>query len=111
MRDVRISSKGGTFVTLTSHGGNVPVTIANDLATPVHITVQLQTNQRLTFSQQGRVTVDIPAKQQTQVELHATAKTSGVFPLKVQLETATGRPYGPKVSCLSARRCTERSRS
>jgi hypothetical protein len=97
MRQVRISSKGGTFVTLTSHGGSVPVTIANDLATPVHITVQLQTNQRLAFSQRGRVTVDIPANQQTQVELHAVAKTSGVFPLKVRLETPSGRPYGPTV--------------
>jgi hypothetical protein len=97
MRQVRISSKGGTFVTLTSHGGSVPVTIANDLSTPVHVTLQLLRNQRLTFSKQGRVTVDIPPKQQTQVELHATAKTSGVFPLKVQLETANGKAYGPKV--------------
>ena len=112
MHQVRISSKGGTFVTLTSHGGNVPVTIANDLATPVHVTVQLLRNQRLTLSQQGRVTVDIPANQQTQVELHATAKTSGVFPLKVQLadRRAAGRT-ARRCSCTSARRFTGRSPS
>ena len=35
MNQVRITSHENSFVTLTSHGGNVPVTIANNLVTPV----------------------------------------------------------------------------
>jgi Family of unknown function (DUF6049) len=99
MAQVHIASRPGSFVTLTSHGGKVPVTIANNLDVPVRVTVQLGPSERLTLSQHGRVTVPIPAREQTAVEVHAAAKTSGVFPLRVQLYTPTGagRPYGQSV--------------
>jgi hypothetical protein len=98
MRQVRIATNRNSYVTLTSHGGNVPVTISNNLSTPVRVTVQVAPNQRLTFSQNGRVPdVVVPAHQLTEVHVHADAKTSGVFPVKVQLLTPTNARYGPEV--------------
>jgi hypothetical protein len=98
MSQVRITSTNGSFVTLTSHGGNVPVTIANRLSVPVTVTVHLLANQRLSLSQGGRRTVPLPPHQQTVVKMHAAAKTSGVFPVTVQLLTPKGnRSYGSPV--------------
>jgi hypothetical protein len=95
---VRIVSARFSTVTLTGHGGKVPVTIANDLNAPVNITVQLENaTQRLALPHNGRVTVAIPANRQTTVDVHATAKTSGVFPLQVQLLTPSGQKYGAPV--------------
>lgn len=95
MSQVRITSHSNSYITLTSHGGKVPVTISNNLATPVRVTVKLEANQRLALSRHGLVNdVAIPAHQQTVVNVHAAAKTSGVFPVKVQLLTPQGKRYG-----------------
>jgi hypothetical protein len=94
---VHIVSQPGSTVTLTGHGGKVPVTIANNLAAPARITVQLDANQRLTLPGNGKVAVTIPAGQQTTVDVHASAKTSGVFSLAVQLLTPNGEKYGTPV--------------
>lgn len=95
---VRIVSARYSTVTLTGHGGKVPVTIANDLHAPVTITVQLENaSQRLALPHNGRVKVEIPAERQTTVDVHATSKTSGVFPLQVQLLTPSGQKYGKAV--------------
>ncbi|HEX3825309.1 MAG TPA: DUF6049 family protein [Mycobacteriales bacterium] len=94
MRQVRISSNAGSYVTLTSHNGKVPVTISNNLPTPVRVTVKL-TGDRLVLSHHGEVVnVSVPAHQQTVVNIHAAAKTSGVFPVSVQLYTPSGTKYG-----------------
>jgi hypothetical protein len=95
MNQVRITSHGGSFVTLTSHGGKVPITISNDLDTPVNVVLKLAANQRLT--ENIRKPVLLPAHQQTVVDMHAAAKTSGVFPLSVQLLTPKGAKYGDPV--------------
>jgi Family of unknown function (DUF6049) len=98
MNQVRITSNANSYVTLTSHGGNVPVTVSNNLDTPVQVTVELAGNPRLTLSRGGRVlNVSIAAHQQTLVHIHADARTSGVFPVNVQLLTPKGRPYGSTV--------------
>jgi hypothetical protein len=95
---VRITSAENSYVTLTSHAGNVPVTIANNLDIPVNVSVELAGNPRLTVSHGGRVAnVAIAAHQQTLVHIHADAKTSGVFPVTVQLLTPKGRPYSSAV--------------
>jgi hypothetical protein len=94
---VHIASARNSFITLTSHGGKLPVSIANDLDAPVRVTVQLDANQRLTFPHDGRVDVSIPAHQHVSVSIKATAKTSGVFPLNVRLLTPSGKPYGAPV--------------
>jgi hypothetical protein len=95
MNQVHIASHPGSFITLTSHGGKVPVTIANDSATPVNVIVQVAANQRLSLSNNGRVAVAVPAHQQTAVDVQAAAKTSGVFPVEVRLLTPKGHRYGP----------------
>ncbi|HVW80048.1 MAG TPA: DUF6049 family protein [Mycobacteriales bacterium] len=94
---VHIVSEPGSTVTLTGHGGKVPVTIANTLDAPAQITVLLDAHDRLTLPGTGRVSVSIPAGQQTTVDVHATAKTSGVFALDVQLLTPNGQKYGKPV--------------
>jgi hypothetical protein len=94
---VHIVSVPGSTVTLTGHGGKVPVTIANNLGAPAQITVQLDAHERLSLPGNGRVAVTIPAGQQTTVDVHATAKTSGVFALDVQLLTPSGQKYGTPV--------------
>jgi hypothetical protein len=94
MGAVHIASAPNSFITLTSHGGKLPVSIANDLDAAVNVTVQLLANQRLTFPHDGRVAVSIPAHQHVAVSIKASAKTSGVFPLDVRLLTPSGKPYG-----------------
>jgi hypothetical protein len=96
INQVRITSKGGSFITLTSHGGKVPITVENNLDTAVNVIVQIK-SQRLTLSHGGKQTVSLPAHQQTRVDLHADAKTSGVFKITVRLLTPRGQPYGSKV--------------
>ncbi|HET6911697.1 MAG TPA: DUF6049 family protein [Mycobacteriales bacterium] len=86
MKKVHIASAPDSFVTLTSHSGTVPVTVANDLDTPVHIGVEIS-SQHLQVSGGGRVTEIIPAHRQIAVDVRATARTSGVFPLQVELLT------------------------
>ncbi|HVS67034.1 MAG TPA: DUF6049 family protein [Mycobacteriales bacterium] len=95
---VHIVSAPYSTVTLTGHGGKVPVTIANTLSAPASITVQLENaGQRLTLPHNGRQHVTIPPNRQTTVDVHATSKTSGVFPLTVQLLTPSGQKYGTPV--------------
>jgi len=83
---VHIASAQGSFVTLTSHSGTVPVTVANDLDTPVRIAVEIS-SQHLQVSGGGRVTQIIPAHRQIAVDVRASTKTSGVFRLDVSLWT------------------------
>lgn len=94
MESVHLATHGGSVITLTSHGGKLPITVANDLDMPVRVTVAVERNQRLSFSNGGRVTVTIPARQHLAVSIKATAKTSGVFPFTVHLLTPSGKPYG-----------------
>ena len=94
---VHIVSAPNSTVTLTGHGGKVPVTIANDLDAPASIVVQVNASERLKLPHNGREQVTIPANRQTTVDVHATAKTSGVFPLTVQLLTPSGQKYGSPV--------------
>lgn len=89
---VRIASAPGSFVTLTSHSGTVPVTVANELGTPVRVTVEIS-SQHLQVSGGGRVAETIPPHRQIAVDVRATARTSGVFPLDVTLLTPNGHPY------------------
>jgi len=92
MHKVRIASPNGSFVTLTSHSGTVPVTVANELDTPVSVIVAIS-SQHLKLSGQGRKAQTIPAHRQIAVDVRATARTSGVFPLTVRLLTRSGAAY------------------
>ena len=96
MNQVHIASRASSLVTLTSHSGTVPVTVANDLDIPVQVVVKVQPDQHLVV-RGGRAAQVIPAHRQLPVDIHATAQTSGVFGLTVQLTTTSGRPYGSPV--------------
>jgi hypothetical protein len=88
---VRITSARNSFVTLTSHSGTVPVTVSNELDTPVRVLVQIE-SQHLRVSG-GRTAETIPPHRQIAVDVRADARTSGVFPLTVRLLTPSGRLY------------------
>jgi hypothetical protein len=105
MGRVHIASKSGddlgahrdrVTVTLTSHSGTVPITIANELDTPVDVRVGIDSPQ-LEVRGNGQVTQTIPAHRQVPVDIRATAKTSGVFTLTVTLSTPSGMRYGEPV--------------
>jgi hypothetical protein len=98
MSQVKIATPKGSFVTLTSHNGKVPITVSNGLDTPVRVIVQVDRNQRLGVANAGRTSViAIPANTQVSVPLRATAKTSGVFPMQVRLLTPNLHRYGASV--------------
>lgn len=83
---VYIASQPGSYVTLTSHSGIVPVTVANDLDTPVKVVVGIAPSQQLAVKG-GGVTKTIQPHHRLPVDVRATAKASGVFPLTVSLFT------------------------
>jgi hypothetical protein len=97
MGRVRIASQPNSFVTLTSHNGNVPVTIANDLDSPVRVRLELNANQRLTLGRTAGQIYTITPHHPRTIDVHAAAKTSGVFPLQVRLLTPKGGRYGAPV--------------
>lgn len=99
MSQVKVASHANSYVTLTSHGGKVPVTIENDLPTPVRIMVRLSSHHRLELPNNGRLIENLPAHQLTRVDFRATANTSGVFQVQVQLLTPDGKhKYGAPVA-------------
>ena len=92
MHKVHIASLPGSFVTLTSHSGTVPITVSNELDTPVNVVVGIS-SQHLKVSGGGRKQQTIQAHRQIAVDVRAEARTSGVFQLDVALLTPTGRTY------------------
>lgn len=92
MGRVRIATAPGSFVTLTSHSGTVPVTVSNELDTPVRVVVGIS-SQHLKLSGTGRTAESIPPHRQIPIDVKATAQTSGVFRLDVALYTPTGQVY------------------
>jgi len=97
MRRVRIATGEGSFVTLTSNSGTVPVTVSNELDIPVHVVVGISSGLHLKVAGNGRTSEVIPPHRRIPIDIKATAQTSGVFPLKVTLYTPTGQIYQPEV--------------
>ena len=88
MGKVRIASASGE-VTLTSHSGTVPVTVENDLDVPVRLAIRIAPSAHLVV-QGGGVVKTIQPHRSVPVDVRATARTSGVFPLVVSLFTPGG---------------------
>jgi hypothetical protein len=93
MRRVRIATGERSFVTLTSHSGTVPVTVSNELDTPVHVVVGITSGLHLKVAGNGRKSEVIPPHRRIPIDVKATAQTSGVFPLEVTLYTPSGQTY------------------
>ena len=81
----RSANEGPGLVTLTSHSGTVPVTVSNELDSPVKVEISIEAGGHLVVK--GGRTVTIQAHRQIPVDVRATAQTSGVFPLTVSLYT------------------------
>jgi hypothetical protein len=96
MGKVHIAARADSLVTLTSHSGNVPVTVTNDLDTPVAVVVEVEPDQHLVVKR-ARVEQTVAAHRQVPIDVRASAQTSGVFRLTVRLATKSGRPYGEAV--------------
>ncbi len=96
MGRVHIAARPNSLVTLTSHSGIVPVTVTNDLDTPVTVVVEIEPDQHLVVKS-GRVEKTLAAHRQAPIDVRASAQTSGVFQLTVRLATKGGRSYGPAV--------------
>ena len=97
---VYIASRAGSLVTLTSHNGTVPVTVANDLDTPVRVRVQIDPSPRLVVTSGARTDKTIPPHRLLPVDIRATAKTSGIFPLTVTLYTPHGHRFSAPVELI-----------
>jgi hypothetical protein len=88
---VAIASKSKSTVTLTSNSGTVPITVSNNLDSPVKVTVQVDSVNQLVRTSEP-VTETIPPHRSVPVDIHATVNGSGVFPMNVQLYTPSTGP-------------------
>lgn len=94
---VRIVSAG--TITLARDQARIPVTIANDLAEPVRVTLRLQAQpaSRLVADESvGVLTVE--AGRKSSVEVPATVIGGGELPVDVQLQTPEGADFGSPVT-------------
>jgi len=95
MQKVHIQTRANSLTTLTGSGGTVPVTVSNDLDTPVTVTVVASADPHLEVGPGARVTRVIDAHTKLPVDVHVTALTRGVATLDVALYTPPpgSRPY------------------
>lgn len=92
---VRIAS-GGVF-TLPGNSAPIPVTIANDLAQDVRVGLRMETDQPARLQSEDVEPVVVPAGRKVSVEVDAVVAGSGSLPVRLQLTTAAGRPFGEPV--------------
>lgn len=96
LQRVHIAASNGSFVTLTSHAGAIPLTVQNGLDQQVHIRVKLIAGPRLSAAN-SRTLYTVPAHQQVLLQVHAQAQTAGVFTLGVRLLTPDRKGFGQPV--------------
>jgi hypothetical protein len=79
-------------VTLTSRNGRIPVTLENNLPEAVDVTMRLTSLDRSRVRSDTSVSRLIPPGQKVQVEVSVRATSAGTFPVRLVLQTPTGRP-------------------
>jgi hypothetical protein len=99
MQQVRITTQPDSLVTLTGSSGTVPITVSNELATPVQVAISAVADPHLEVKRGARVTRTIRPHTQVPVDVRVTALTRGVATLTVSLSTPGpgSKPYGPPV--------------
>ena len=99
MQQVRITTQPDSLVTLTGSSGTVPITVSNELDTPVQVAISAVADPHLEVKRGSRVTRTVRPHTQVPVDVRVTALTRGVATLTVSLSTPGpgGRPYGPPV--------------
>ncbi|HET6816933.1 MAG TPA: DUF6049 family protein [Mycobacteriales bacterium] len=99
MQQVSITTQPDSLVTLTGSSGAVPITVSNELNTPVQVAISAVADPHLEVRRGGRVTRTIRPHTQVPVDVRVTALSRGVATLTVSLFTPGpgGKPYGPPV--------------
>jgi Family of unknown function (DUF6049) len=87
MQKVHIQTQANSLITLTGSSGIVPLTVSNDLDTPVTVTVIASADPHLEVRRGARVSRTIAPHTKLPVDVHVTALTRGVATLKVALYT------------------------
>lgn len=87
-------------VTLTSRDGRIPVTLENNLADTVDVTLRLTSLDRSRVQSDTSVSRVIPPGQKVQVEVAVRATSAGTSPIRLELLTPTGRPIGAPLQVL-----------
>ena len=89
--------EGGAMVLFTAEEGTIPLTVANQLDQPVRVQVAVDPTiqARVVSSAIDELTVEAGRRRQVDVEVEA--RTSGQFPVFVQLRTPDGIPLGEPV--------------
>ena len=89
---VRVATTG-TF-TLPGDTGRIPVTVANDLTQDVIVGIRLETDQQARLQSPAIEPFEVPAGRKVSLEVEAKVVGSGTLPVRIQLTTPRGRPYG-----------------
>src|SRR4051794_751324 len=99
MGKVRILTQTDSLITLTGSSGTVPITVTNDLDTPVTVTVVASADPHLEVRRGARVTRAIAPHTKLPVDVRVAALARGVATLKVSLYTPPpgSRPYAAPV--------------
>jgi hypothetical protein len=75
-------------ITLTARRGEIPVTVLNEADYPVRLVVQVASD-KLTFPSGGSRRIELPRRNTTE-RFSVEARSSGAFPLRVQLLSPDG---------------------
>jgi hypothetical protein len=75
-------------ITLTSRSGEIPLTFRNDTGRPLEVYLELA-SAKLTFPAGATRTIELPTKSTT-VRVPVEARTSGTFPLHLDVTSADG---------------------
>ncbi|MFL6239051.1 MAG: DUF6049 family protein, partial [Actinomycetes bacterium] len=91
-------SSSQRLITLASRRGTIPVTISNNLDQAVVIGLQLSAVSKARLLAPPTDNKTIAAGRKLTVEVKAVVNQAGLFPVKAQLLTPDGEPYGSAVT-------------
>jgi hypothetical protein len=94
---VNISSSR-RLITLASRRGTIPITISNDLDQAIVVRLQLTAVSSARLSAPVTAPQTIAPGRKLTNEVKAVVNQAGLFPIRAQLLTPDGRPYGPAVT-------------
>jgi len=85
-----IRAPGAQVITLTSRTGIIPLSVSTRLSYPVDVILRLQSD-KLRFPDGNRIVISKLTPPNKTVEVRTIARATGTFPLRVQIQTSTGR--------------------
>ncbi len=88
----------GSSITVLADRTELPVTIRNTLATPVHLELVVQPTRGLLRVEQSRIDVQVPANSFQRIGVPVRSLANGVAPVEISLNNALGEQIGEKIS-------------